>query len=418
MHKQMMPEEKNKQAASTAVAETTAKASDAVTSLESYAGEIHSAAHTPELHYLNEQHGFGFSEATSGFLGGLKARIRHWLFGSYIRHDIEFRAHLVRHLNEVSSRMERALVRLEDRRDGGIYALENRMGKLLDELRQSTNARDGAMQASGENLGSRIKTLESVVSGLERIVAQSRPASTPPAATETAPIDYRYLLLENRFRGSEEEISSRLKEYPSLFQGARGEILEMGSGRGELQRLFREAKISSYGCELDEAMVERCLALSLDVRKVDGLAHLRSLPESALGGFVAIQVVEHLPVPVLEELLALLRAKVSSGGKILLETINSESLLALARNYFRDPTHVAPLHPDTLRFLVESAGLRVLEIRYQSAFPDGAKLQTLDEAAVLGPRARETVEVINRNIKQLNDILFGFQDYALIAEVP
>jgi O-antigen chain-terminating methyltransferase len=165
-------------------------------------------------------------------------------------------------------------------------------------------------------------------------------------------------------------------------------------------------------------MVERCHTLELDVRKGDGIEHLRSLSPGSIGGFAAIQVVEHLPVSVLEELLSLLRTRVSSGGRILLETINSESLLALARNYFRDPTHVAPLHPDTLRFLVESAGLRVVEIRYQSPFPDGAKLQALDEDAVLGPRARETIKLLNRNTKQLNDILYGFQDYALLAEVP
>jgi len=383
-------------------------------------GEFESAAHSDELCYLNERYAFGSSPNGSSYLDKLRARLRNWLFADYISEDIQFRAKLVRHLNEMGARMDRALLRLADRRDGDVNAVENRIGSELQTLRQTMDSREGRTLAADEEVRSKLQTLDSVVKGLEHIVSQARaPGSGGNAYAENSAkesVDYRYLLLENRFRGSEEEISLRLREYVEVFSTATGPVFELGAGRGELQRLLRDAGIESYGYELDEAMCERGRSLSLDLRLGDGIEHLRQLTPESLGGFAAIQVVEHLPVPALEELLSLLRAKLRSGSKILLETINSESLLALARNYFRDPTHVAPLHPETLRYLVESAGMRVLEIRYRSPFPEGAKLQLLSEDQILGPRAKETVRCLNRNIAQLNDILFGSQDYALVAQ--
>ena len=264
-----------------------------------------------------------------------------------------------------------------------------------------------------------------MIRGLERIVAVAgreavaRSDEKQPAGGGDAPLfdkDYSYLLLENRYRGSEEVIADRLSVYVPYFQDLPGPVLEIGSGRGELLNLFREAKIQSYGVELDAAMVERSRALGLAVLYEDGIEHLRKQVSGSLGGVIAIQVVEHLPFPVLRDFLELCRKKVAKGGRIIVETIDTSSLIALSHNYFRDPTHTAPLHPETLRYLFELCGLEVLEVRKLSPFPAGFELQKI-AAESTDPALKGMLETENENIRKLNELLYGHQDYSIIATV-
>lgn len=385
--------------------------------------EPRTALASAELTALNERHTFSRRVPGAGLLGKLRSRLRDWLLGDYLEEEAKFVAHLVRHLNEVASRLEESLIRLEDRRDGGLHALERRSALRIDDLSQELSRSIGQISRVEAELDARLKTVESVARGLERLVASLRAperndgvGNSMAGAEELSLPDPRYLLLENRYRGSEEEISRRLEIYPPVFGKPALPVFELGGGRGELQRAFRAAGTPCYSVELDSAMVARCHEEGLDVRHGDGIEHLASLPDRSLGGFIAIQVVEHLPYPVLARLLELVAAKLAPEATAVFETINSESLLALSRNYFRDPTHAAPLHPETLRFLVDTAGLEVTEVRRLSPYPDGAKLQEISFDPQLTPRWRGVIDVMNHNIRQLNDIFFGYQDYAIIAK--
>ena len=390
---------------------------------EKIEGDLLSVFHSAELDYLNANHSFPLEQKFSGKASGLKARLCRWLLGGYFAKEQEYNAQLTRHLNEISARLERALVRIEDRREGSIYAVERRASAALEAIRSELNTESGARVREIADAKSRLETVESVALGLERIVsriaakAQPESSSAQGAAVQSGAVDYNYLMLENRFRGSEAEIASRLAVYPPIFQSCSGAVFEMGAGRGELQRLFRSAGIESFGCEQDAAMLEHCSEAGLDVRAGDGLAILRELPDASLGGFIAVQVVEHLPIDVVNALFALLDKKLKPGSPVVLETINSGSIVALTQNYFRDPTHTAPLHPDTLRFLAERSGLKVREIRKLSPYPEGAVLKTVESDAFMPPRMRTVVESLNHNVGILNNLLFGFQDYCLIAEV-
>jgi O-antigen chain-terminating methyltransferase len=72
-------------------------------------------------------------------------------------------------------------------------------------------------------------------------------------------------------------------------------------------------------------------------------------------------------------------------------------------NFHRDLTHVRPIHPDTLSFLCESAGFSQVEIRRLSPVPDDGLL----------PKTGD--EKIDEVVDQLNGLLYGFQDYAVVA---
>jgi O-antigen chain-terminating methyltransferase len=148
----------------------------------------------------------------------------------------------------------------------------------------------------------------------------------------------------------------------------------------------------------------------------DGIAHLRTLPDRSLGGLVAIQVVEHLTRQQLQELMELAKSKVKAGGRIAFETINPQSMLALSSNYFRDPTHVWPMHPDTLGYMATLAGLRILETKMLSPVSPTHLLKDIPVDSSHTPAVADAVSRINQNFQQLNRLLYGFQDYCLVLE--
>ena len=129
-----------------------------------------------------------------------------------------------------------------------------------------------------------------------------------------------------------------------------------------------------------------------------------------------MQVVEHLTKEQLARLFELCKSKVEKGGRVIFETINPRSLLALSSNYFRDPTHVWPLHPDTLAYAMSLAGLKIVETKFLSPVDQGSLLKPIPAGEFMTPRWAFTVETLNRNLTQLNDLLYGCQDYCIVAE--
>jgi len=85
-----------------------------------------------------------------------------------------------------------------------------------------------------------------------------------------------------------------------------------------------------------------------------------------------------------------------TGGLAILETPNPDNLLVGARNFYRDPTHRHPIPSETLRFLVESRGL------------SQAQVLPLNPS---GPKVEEEGELS----KRFNQLLYGPQDYAVVA---
>ena len=128
---------------------------------------------------------------------------------------------------------------------------------------------------------------------------------------------------------------------------------------------------------------------------------------------IAIQVVEHLTAHQLQELISLAASRVRNGGRVVFETINPKSVQALSSNYFRDITHKMPLHPDTLDYMMKLAGMRTIEVRMLSPIPEGALLQEVPLGEQLTPRWMHAMTLMNQNIRQLNAMLYGHQDFCI-----
>jgi O-antigen chain-terminating methyltransferase len=206
------------------------------------------------------------------------------------------------------------------------------------------------------------------------------------------------------FRGSWDELAERYRDLAERL-GQSAPVFDLGCGRGEFLTLLKELGIEASGIEIDPELAEEGRARGLAVDEGDGLAHLATLVDGALGSIVLIQVIEHLTAQEAADLALLARDKLRPGGKLLIETVNPQSLYAFAHPFYVDPTHVRPVHPAYLEFLFREAGFESIELLWRSPPPDDDVLET--PADDDGVRAA--------NVRRLNQLLFAPQDYALIA---
>lgn len=280
------------------------------------------------------------------------------------------------------------------------------------------------LETEQQELRTSIGVLHQLVHSLTRDGDRSRPSrerqddAAPPIEGPLPPrssdaLSHKYLGFEERFRGSEEAIRAAQAEYVPLFAG-KTDVLDIGCGRGELLTLLGDAGVPARGIDLNEGMVRACRAKGVDALQADALAYLQAQQDGSIGGLVAAQVVEHLEPAYLTHLLDAAFAKLRPGAPIVLETINPACWFAFFESYIRDITHVRPLHPETLRFLLVATGFERLEIRYRAPFPDDQKLRPIPASAAL----RDSLEALNANVARLNGLLFTYMDYAAIGWRP
>jgi len=330
-----------------------------------------------------------------------------------LRRQETFNSAAVQYINESVRPLELAIDEYKTARDDvrrfqeALAARERRMEALIDALRtEHAEIRTslGVLQQATHNLGS-------VVSGFSRTESGSvTPAAVPATSSSVETLSHKYVGFEDAFRGSSEDIEQRLRDYVPTFAGA-SDVLDIGCGRGEFLALLREGGITARGIDLNDAMVAVCREKGFEATKADALSYLRGVPRGSLGGLFAAQVVEHLEPAYLTRLLEVAFEALRPGAPIVLETINPACWFAFFESFIRDITHVRPLHPDTLKFLLIASGFQQIEIRYRVPYPEHDKLQPLPASAALG----DAVDTINANVEKINRLLFTHLDYAAVA---
>ena len=260
---------------------------------------------------------------------------------------------------------------------------------------------------------------------IERLLATSgstpnsqlpTPNLQPPTSSSgafTSSLDsYKYVGFENEFRGSQEAISARLESYLPIFVGA-SDVLDVGCGRGEFLDLLKARGVSGRGLDLNHEMVEVCRARGLDVAETDVVSYLEGAPDGSLGGLFAAQVVEHLEPAYLLRFLDLAFHKLRPGAPVVLETLNPACWTAFFDSFIRDITHVWPLHPETLRYLVLASGFSSARIEFRSPVATEDKLQRVAHDPAAG--TADLAETFNANVEKLNARMFTFLDYAIVG---
>jgi SAM-dependent methyltransferase len=318
---------------------------------------------------------------------------------------------------------------LESLRDGRIPPIERR----LDDTEriaggaeaEAARLRDDVVPAvvdRGNILIDRLAAeLEEVASLVQRILLAEPlpvPSSEPERrmAEEQARVQPRIL---EAFRGSEEEIRHRLEHHLAVLEGV-GSVLDLGCGRGELLLLLREAGIDASGIESDPALAQAARRRGLEVIENDALTALRSQEDGRWGATTAIHFFEHLAVADLLSVVAEIRRVLQPGGVLLVECPNPHNLRVGAALYWRDPTHLRPLLPETLSLYLEASGFEVGDVSFLHPFPSEEQFcgDGLRSTGKLGDGLAAIDDRIERIAGRLDELLNGPRDFAIVARKP
>jgi SAM-dependent methyltransferase len=294
------------------------------------------------------------------------------------------------------------------------------------EIVASVDARLGGQGQAVEgmaDLRAQVAVLQRAMQMVKRELDQSPVTShqSPVGSRQSDANDYKYVGFEDQFRGSDAEIREKLRAYVPLFAGA-SDVLDVGCGRGEFLALLKAEGISARGVDGNHEMAASARERGLDVREGDAIEYLSSLPDGSLGGLMASQVVEHLEPSYLMRLLETAYHKLRPAAPIVIETINPACWLAFFSSYIRDFTHVRPVHPETLQYLLRASGFGGVSIRYSAPVPEHMRMKPVElpaEAlAAADPASRAMAGVahaVNANAAILNNLLFSYLDYAAIG---
>ena len=303
---------------------------------------------------------------------------------------------------------------------GGLPGVSHALGGLRAQV-DGLLAELGGLPAELANLrrefDSRSRQSERRLRRLAYEAKQNLPA--PNSSTTTAPdmfpsevhgeAEFDYTGFEDRFRGDEADIRARQAVYLQYFRGCEN-VLDLGCGRGEFLEILGDNAISASGVESNLDMYLLCRDKRLNVAHQDMFALLNSAPDESLGGVFCSQVIEHLSSANQLLLMELLGRKLKRGAPAVIETINPECLYALAHNFFLDPTHVRPVHPELIRFALQQLDFERVELRFFAPVNSGHRLPQL-KSSIVDPN----LEQFNHAVQHLNELLYGYQDYAAIA---
>ncbi len=217
--------------------------------------------------------------------------------------------------------------------------------------------------------------------------------------------DDLYRDLEEVFRGSRDDVRAWAEGYLDDVKAAAGahRVLDIGSGRGEWLEALRDHGLDANGVDTNERFVAESRDRGLDVNAGDALDHHASVPESSLGAVTGFHLAEHLSLDTLVALVDRALIALRPGGLLLLETPNPTNVVVGAAAFYLDPTHLKPLHPQFLEFLVLQRGFGSAEVRFLHS---GGK-------PILGAGDEPDPAT-----DAINWALFGPLDYAVLAHKP
>ncbi|MDQ1439325.1 MAG: hypothetical protein QOK43_2954 [Acidimicrobiaceae bacterium] len=321
----------------------------------------------------------------------------------------EVRADLDRRLGSSQAALASTDLTLEQTRSA-VDRLEERLLDLRN-LLAASNEHRAADRTDLLNLRSRVDML--LEEARRRLPEPLDPGQLKTFADQlNGKLDPLYKQLEDRFRGSREEIIELQRAYVgdvADLKGGAAPVVDIGCGRGEWLEVLKDNGIPAYGVDINATFAEQNQARGLDVRVGDAIDHLESVPEGSVGAVTGFHVAEHLEFPVLVRLIDAARRVLRPGGVLIFETPNPTNVIVGSASFYMDPTHRNPLHPQFMEFLLGARGFADVEVRY---------LHPSDEQAFVLPVAKEATaehDAMSRIVEHLNWAFFGPLDYAVIG---
>ncbi|MCC6219766.1 MAG: methyltransferase domain-containing protein [Deltaproteobacteria bacterium] len=431
--------------------------------------------YSEELNYLNAnwQHWTSTAAVTSHrkLLGPLIVRIKRFLIDAiwnyilkdYFERERKFNMHLVRFLNEsaryVDTRDAEIFSQVIEKIDCDVAGLIERSDRVYDEARSTLARIENELLTKIDGLETDRDILVEVASKIQKDIGElAELVKTLNLSTILHPesssigsfqhlgeigvrggnldaigmdllsrnggvlgndngYDNDSLAVASTFELVEKSDEERLKGYAQLFAGADGAICNLGCGRGDFLEILRNLNVPAFGVETRKRLVEVCVSKGLEVVMDEPLSYLSSLPDGSIGGIFSSYWIEHFDSCRLLDLLKLISKKVKPGGLVIIETVNPLSLITFVSCLTNSIRKISPIHPNTLRRLMELNGMVTEEVVMEVPVEDAMRLKTVEIVDALPARWKTLLSVLNGNVEKLNSLLFGHCAYCVVSRV-
>jgi hypothetical protein len=325
-----------------------------------------------DLQYLNQHYAYETKlspesavVSCSGVLGRVVLKVKRKLislvrrivFEEYLAAERAFNENLVRYVNDlgryIDGRDTQIFVELIKKIDGDVRRLREVTARIDDEKSGALGALETQLQVVSRDLLQRLRAVDAGVRGIEARVVNTSPVG--PLRPDVSP---------------------------------------------------------QKGVVLPDAATD-----SLIIEGIADVTRLVEIADGSLSGCVVRRVVELLSYDQLREVCRLVRRKVTVGGRVIFEGLNPESLVTLASGSGGEKNSARPVHPDTLGYVATLAGLRVIDVQYRSPVPVSRLLREIPMDSSCSVSLNETMASLNATVRQLNAMLYGYQEYCVILEV-
>ena len=274
--------------------------------------------------------------------------------------------------------------------------------ELLGEHLSAIDIKQSKLTGRNEELGHQIALLEHA----EKKNPEKKQSAQKARLADDHLLDDFYLQFENRFRGDEATIKERQKLYLPYIKAARvinknvTSVLDIGCGRGEFLELIHGIALTPIGLDLNLSMVEAVIKKGMQATQMDAYEFLLTQESNSLLAVTGFQIVEHIPFNELVRILTECFRVLAPGGIIIFETPNPENLVVSGHTFRYDPSHLNPLPPNLLSFVVETRGFEQIRI---------IRLHPVENTH------EQSKDVL---IEELATLVYGPRDYSVVATKP
>lgn len=307
---------------------------------------------------------------------------------------------------ENSARIENQMAELTD----SLAGYERKNSELLQDLRSDNSSfvnKLKSIEQGTDILNDRVRGFESKINSFEATLKNSSESVS----------DEIYEQFLNEFRGSESEIYSHFNQYfgenSALNPDPAMNVVDLGCGRGEFLDYISRFGCRAIGVDTNKIFVEHCRSNGHEAVHTDALSYLHKAPDSSVDLITAFQLIEHISLRDLEDLIREAYRVLKPGGRLLLETPNSQNVEVGSFSFYVDPTHKRPVNQNYVQFLCRILGYSSSEVFLwkekeilnwmDSVYADD-KTNTLDSS---------TIRMI---LNQMKQVMFTSPDYAVIAQ--
>ena len=302
--------------------------------------------------------------------------------------------------DHLESRLQADYERLQTRIEEDEVKRREEMSQLVSEQRELFEAVESKLRAELERFQTQLQQVRAELTLQGRninVMLQPSTETQLPAQPEARPHDALYAALEDRFRGTREDVKERSSFYLQFIKESDAAVLDVGCGRGEWLEVLREDGIKALGVDMNRVLIEQCRERELEVVEADVLVYLRKLPDKSLGAVTGFHIIEHISLDQLLSLIDEVMRVLIPGGVAIFETPNPDNVLVGSNYFYFDPTHRHPLPSQLMHFLFETRGFQRIEVINLHPW-EAARIKAGGELA-----------------ERFNDYFFGPMDYAILG---